>query len=116
MFNRLILLASLLSLIVLTVVLNLTSPTGVGPLGVLVFFVALYIIFYGMIMGLMRLFKKVSGKTQGLIRKEYYIGVVLAFGPIMILLMRSFGTLSIFTVIMVGLFMLLSSFLMSKRL
>lgn len=116
MFNRLISLSALFSLIVLIVMLNLTSPMEIGPTGVLVFFVALYITIYGVLMGLIRLTKRVTGKSQGLIKKDYYMGVVFSFGLIMLLLVQSFGTLNLFTVVLVILFVIISGFLVSKRL
>lgn len=116
MLNRLILIISLAAVIVLTVMLNFTSPTEVGPLGVLVFFTSVYAIVLGVSVWIIWLFRRTMGKKQGMRKKDYCYGAIIAFGPIMMLLMQSFGTLSLFTVLLVGIFVFLGCFLVSKRL
>lgn len=115
MLNRLILLISLAAAVVLTVMLNFTNPTEVGPLGVLVFFTAVYAIVFGVATWVIWLFRRTMGKKRGMRKKDYCYGMIMAFGPIMMLLMQSFGTLSPFTVLLVGLFIFLGCFLVSRR-
>lgn len=115
MLNRLILLICLVSTIVLVAMLNFTNPTDVGPLGVLVFFTAIYAVVFGLATWIIWLFRKTMGKRQGMRRKDYCYGMIMAFGPIMMLLMQSFGTLSVFTVLLVGIFVFLGCFLVSRR-
>ncbi len=49
-------------------------------------------------------------------RKEYLYGVVIAFGPIMLMLAQSLGSISLLTVALTVIFVLLGCFLVSKRL
>ena len=115
MINRLIILISLVASIVLVAMANFTNPTEVGPLGVLVFFTAIYAIVFGLATWIIWLFRKTMNKKQGMRKKDYYYGAIAAFGPIMMLLMQSFGSLSIFTVLLVGMFVFLGCFLVNRR-
>lgn len=112
--KRFIPVISLLAAVILLVMLNFTTPTGIGPLGVLVFFTTFYVLMFGLAVGIVKLFAHLLGKTMG--RKEYLYGVVVAFGPIMLMLAQSLGSVSLLTVALTVLFVLLGCFLVSKRL
>ena len=114
MFNRLMFLLSLVAIIVILAMINFTTPTGVGPLGVLVFFVMVYIIVFGIVNFVVGLFSKASGKKQGR-RKDRYYAAMISFGPIMLLLVQSFGSLNIITGAMVVFFVALGCFVIYKR-
>ena len=115
MLNRLILLFSLAALIILMVMINLTTPAEAGPPGVLVFFTAVYGVVFGIITGIVFLFRKTMGKSN-LRRKDYCYVAVMSFGPIMMLLMQAFGSLSIATIGLTVVFIGLGCFLVNKRL
>ena len=115
MVNRLIILFSLVALIVIMVMLNLTSPAEIGPLGVLVFFTMIYIVVLGVATGLVALMRRVTGHKNGMRRKDYFFAAVIAFGPIMLLLVQSFGSFSLWTVGLTVMFVVLGCFLVSKR-
>lgn len=114
MFNLGLLVASLASLVVLAVILNLTTPTEIGPLGVLVFFTTCYVLMFGVANLLVRMVVRIMGKKQPR-RKLRLYGAVLAFAPVMLLLVRSFGSMNWWTLGLVGLFELLGCFLVYKR-
>lgn len=114
MSKRLIPVLSLLAAVILLVMLNFTSPTGIGPLGVLVFFTTFYVLMFGIAVGIVKIFAALLRKQMG--RKEYLYGVVIAFGPIMLMLAQSLGSISLLTVALTVLFVLLGCFLVSKRL
>lgn len=104
---------SLLAAAVLLVMLNFTTPAGVGPFGVLVFFSACYILMLGIALVLVKLFMKLAGKKIG--RRVYLYAAVIAFGPIMMLLIQSLGTLTPLTIAAVIILIVLVCFLISKR-
>ncbi len=110
--KRLIPILSLLAAVVLLLMLNFTTPADVGPLGVLVFFVACYMVVLGFALLLVKIFMKLIGKRMG--RKGYLYGAVIAFGPIMLLLIQSLGALSIFTAVLVVILVFLACFLVNK--
>ena len=111
--KRLILALSLLAAVVLLLMLNFATPAEVGPLGVLVIFTSCYVLVLGLALALVRLFFKLTGKQFG--RKGYMYGAIIAFGPIMLLLAQSLGSINLVTVSLVVLFVLLACFLVSKR-
>lgn len=105
----------LIALVILLVMLNFTTPTIVGPLGVLVFFTTVYLLFFCIFLGLWKIFRRILGKKGVLRRKDFTCVGVVAFAPIMFLLMQSFGSINIFTVIGVIIFIFLGCFLVIKR-
>ena len=115
MFNRLISLISLVAIVIILAMMNLTTPTEVGPLGVLVFFVMVYLVVLGVVNLLVMFFRRMMGYKERT-RKENYFAAMIAFGPVMLLLIQSFGVLNIATVAMATLFVILGCFVISKRL
>lgn len=104
---------SLTAVAVLLAMLNFTTPTGVGPLGVLVFFVAIYLLMFGIANLLVGIFMKLLGRNKG--RRRYLYSAILAFGPIMLLLAQSLGSISPLTVGLTLVFVILGCFLVAKR-
>ena len=47
--------------------------------------------------------------------KDYLYAAVMAFGPIMVMMARSFGAISLWTITLIVLFLLLAEFLVMKR-
>lgn len=111
--KRLIPVLSLTSVVVLLLMLNFTTPTGVGPLGVLVFFIAVYILMFGIATLIVKFFGRILGRKPS--RKQYLYSVILAFGPIMLLLAQSLGSISYLTVGLMVVFEFLGCFLVKKR-
>lgn len=102
-------------MIVILAMINLTTPTSVGPLGVLVFFTMIYIAIYGVVNLIVAAFMKANGKS-GTQRKNRYYAAMISFGPIMLLLVQSFGSLGVVTVVMTAIFVALGCFVINKRL
>lgn len=111
--KRLIPVSSLASAVILLLMLNFTTPTGVGPLGTLVFFIAVYILMFGIFTLVVKFFARILGRKPS--RKQYFYSAALAFGPIMLLLAQSMGSISILTVGLVVVFEFLACFLIKKR-
>jgi len=95
--------------------LTLTSPTDIGPFGVLLFFTTLYLVSFGIITLLMQAFVKIALKKSTFRNKDYLYSAVLAFGPIMILMARSFGAINPWTIGLIVVFLFLAEFLVYKR-
>ncbi len=114
MSNRVVLVASLMATVIILVMLNFTTPTELGPWGILLFFVLFYVVMYGVAMLVLKMFRKALGK-KGFSRKSYLYTAVLAFAPIMLLLAQSLGSLTWFTLVLVMLFEFLGCFLVYKR-
>ena len=115
MFDRVVLVSSLLAMAILLVMLNFTNPAGIGPLGILVFFILVYLVMYGLAVLTVKIFHKALKSNRKIGRIGYLYAAVLAYAPIMILLAQSLGSLSWFTFVLVILFEFLGCFLVSKR-
>lgn len=113
MSRRLIPVLSLFAAVILFVMLNFTTPAEIGPLGVLVFFVAIYLLVYGIAFVLVKMFTRLTGNRVG--SRTYLYAAILAFGPLMLLLAQSLGNVSIVTVGLVVIFVVLACFLVGKR-
>ncbi len=111
--KRVIPVLSLLAAVIILLMVNFTTPAGVGPFGVLVFFAACYMVVLGVALLLVRIFTKLMGKQMG--HKSYLYAAVIAFGPIMLLLIESLGSLSILTVSIVVILIFLVCFLISRN-
>ena len=113
--RRLIPVLSLISAVILLVMLNFTTPVGVGPLGVLVFFTTFYMLMYGLAMLIVRAFAKVLGDNVG--KKQYLYGAVLAFGPMILLMLApSLGVLNPAALGLMTVFVALGCFLVKCKL
>lgn len=104
---------TLLASIILCVMLNFTTPAEIGPFGVLVFFTTTYVLMFGIAVGVVRIYTKLLDRKMG--HKEYLYSVVLAFGPIMVLLLQSMGVMNLWMVLGVVLFVLVVCFFVSKK-
>ena len=105
----------ILGLAALTMILTLTSPTEIGPLGVLVFFTTLYITLFSAFSIVLGAFKKLAFKNATMRRKDYLCAAVFAFGPIMVMIARSFGAINLWTFSLIVLFVALAEFLVYKK-
>ena len=113
--NRIAIITGIIGLAALILILNLTSPTEVGPLGVLLFFTTLYMTTFGIVSIATQIFIRLSTKRAVLNNKEYLYSAVLSFGPIMLLMARSFGAITPWTISLIVVFLFLAEFLVYKR-
>ncbi|MBQ6313511.1 hypothetical protein IJI29_01415 [Candidatus Saccharibacteria bacterium] len=113
--NRITCMIGIIGLAVLLIMLWFTSPTEIGPFGVLLFFTTIYIVFFCLISFLFQTFKKIAFKKSAASSKDYLYSAVLAFAPIMLLMARSFGVVNLWTISLVVLFVALAEFLVYKR-
>lgn len=113
--NRIIKVAGILGVLVLVGMLTLTSPTDIGPLGVLVFFTTLYITIFSVFSVALEIFNRLAYKREEMKRKDYLSAAVMAFGPIMIMMARSFGAINLWTLSLIVIFLILAEFLVYKK-
>jgi hypothetical protein len=126
MLKKIIGVVGVLACIVLFLFINGTKPATVGPLGILVVFLCLYLIlFTGLtffIWGSYKLIVKVLSPLT--IRRpmeplsfqrSYYFSSILALGPVMLIGMQSVGKIGIYEVGLVLLFMVIGCVYIAKR-
>lgn len=103
---------SFLAAVIILLMVNFTTPAGIGPLGLLVFFASCYMVVLGIALLIVKIFMKLLGKPVE--RRSYLYAAVIAFGPIMLLLIQSLGALSPFTISIVIVLVFLVCFLINK--
>jgi len=119
--NKLLLIVSACAAMILLAMMFLTSPSQVGPVGVLVFFTTTYLFVLGLAVFGCRLFFILRGKLNkakkplNLDRKSLRYGTVLALSPVILMLIGSFGGISIGEVVLTILLEILLCFLTSRN-
>ena len=110
----------------LFVLLNVSNPSEIGPLGILAVFFCLYLVLCGVMLFVLwgghrvmaRLLKPLLVRRPIVpmsAHKAYYFASVLALGPIMLLGMQSVGGVDPTGAGLVGLFMLIGCVYIAKR-
>ena len=113
--NQIVYLVSIIGLAALLLMLNITSPTEIGPLGVLLFFTTLYVAIFGISSLFLKIFYRLAFNRRSFCGKDYLYAAVFSFGPIMLLMARSFGAINLWTISLMVFFLLLAEFLVAKR-
>ena len=120
MRSKIIPVLSLAALFGILAMVNYMSPKEAGVLGVLVFFTMIFIFMFGVMVELIKVFQKILSDKNGRggkpdENKTYMYATVAAFGPIMLLMIQAFASVSVFTVSLVIIFVILGCFLVHKR-
>lgn len=126
MLGKTIAIVGLVATGLLLIVLTMTTPPTAGAAGILAVFLLTYIVLLSLLtFGLWAVVKVVDkfGHNVHLIRskhplslqKSYYYSTVLALGPIIIISLQSVGSVSIYELSLVVLFMALGCIYVSKR-
>ena len=120
LMDKLLLTISITAFFFLVAMMFLTSPSGVGALGVFVLFILVYVLCLGLAVFGCRLFfylrKRLNKANGGNIKKKsYYYGPIIALAPLFLLIGQTFGRLSIVEVIAVFFLEVLLCFLVSRN-
>jgi hypothetical protein len=126
MLERIVAIVTISSLCLLAVLLNVTAPTTVGPLGILAVFIFAYLSSLGVmtyfLYSLSRLIVHLSTAftvkrplTRISFRAAYYYSTVLAAAPIMLVGLQSVGATGIYEVGLVILFTVIGCLYVTKR-
>lgn len=113
MVNRLILLATLLAAAGLIAVMNFFAPMDLGPAGVLLFFTMVYVLAFGICTFLVRIFVGMTNHRK-LKSVDYVYAAILGLGPLMFLMVQSFGSFSFWTMGLIIVFEILACFMLKK--
>ena len=95
--------------------LNYTTPPEAGVLGVLVFFTMVFMVLFGTMAEVVKIFQRIlKDKNGGEVseNKTYMNATVLAFGPSILLVTRSASAM---TLVLMVIFVVLGCFLIHKR-
>lgn len=126
MIGKLVAISTIVAGFLLLLLVSTTTPATAGPLGILAFFVLLYVVLLGIFAFLLyfagRIIARV-GKAIAIRRplrqlsflRAYYYGTVLALGPLMIIGMLSVSELGILEAGLVMVFVALGCVYVAKR-
>ncbi len=128
MISKVILAVSVLSGVGILWILNFTTPSSTGPIGVLVLFILTFLFFAGLISaflyGVNRLFEMVFSsfrKDDLFISKKrefsffYRYALALAMSPLVLLAQQSIRSVGIFEIILIVVLEIIACLYISKR-
>jgi hypothetical protein len=126
MLGKIIAASTVIAGIILIIMLQLTNPSTVGPLGLLAVFFLLYIVILGaltellwvgshMVQAVGRRFTSKRPPRKLSLQKAYYYSSVLALGPIMSLAMLSIGSFGFYEMILIIVFLAAALLYVSRR-
>ena len=126
MIGKIIVVSTAAAVVLLLVLLQVTNPSTAGPLGILAVFFLLYVIILGIITELLWIgsytFQKVGRRfmvrrppVRMTLARAYYISTVVALGPVMMLAMKSIGSLGIYEAILIILFVAIALLYVLRR-
>jgi hypothetical protein len=114
--------------LILLSVMNSVDPVSAGPGGILLIFVLIYLVIASFLFTILhwgvrfvsaqivKRNKRVTARAYKVgVRKAYYVASVVAFGPVLLLALNSVRQLKLTDIMLVGLFLILAIFYISKR-
>ena len=126
MLSRVVTISVAVAIVILAIILHVTQPSTVGPLGILIVFILMYVSVLGvltfLLYSLSRLISKIS--TSFTVKKpirplslsrSYYFSSVLALAPVMLVGMQSVAEVEIYDVLLIMLFVVIACTYISKR-
>lgn len=127
MFGRILTVVTLAAAIILSLIIQSSSPATIGPVGLLAVFFLLYVIFVGVFTWLLYgLSLLISYVLKPIVLKRplhslpishaYYYASVAALIPIILSAIQSVSRVGIYEVILITVFLVISIFYIRKRL
>ncbi len=120
MLARILALASLGSLVLLSAILQSTTPSTIHPVGILVVFALIYVVILGVVTYFLFSSIHVIARTTHRVqpwslKKSYYYASVLALAPVILIGMRSIGHTGSYDIVLVVVFEIVALFYLTKR-
>lgn len=126
MLGKVIAISAVVATLALVLLLSVTEPARIGPLGILIVFVLMYV----SALGVLTLFLYGGSRIVGRIvssfvikkparplslHRSYYFSSVIALAPIMIIGMQSVGGVGIYELLLITLFEVIACIYIAKR-
>lgn len=126
MLGKVIAISAVLATLALVLLLSVTEPARIGPLGILIVFVLMYVsalgvltlFLYGGSRVLSRIISSFAIKRPARplsLHRSYYFSSVIALAPIMIIGMQSVGGVGIYELLLISLFEVIACIYIAKR-
>lgn len=126
MLGRVIIISVVAAIVLLSVLLETSTPAAIGPLGILIVFILMYVSVLGvltfLLFGISKFIARVSASTGAkrpvstlTLSRSYYFSSVLALAPVMFIGMQSVGKVGFYDILLITLFIVISCIYISKR-
>lgn len=126
MLSKSIAVSGVVALVILGILLQVTTPSTIGPLGLLFVFILMYVVAVSVLTFLLMAINRVAVRlSQGVavrrplpiltMQRAYYYGSVVALAPVMLVAMQSVGSVGFYDVLLVVLFVSFACFYIAKR-
>jgi hypothetical protein len=126
MIKIIISVVTFVSICLLVILLNITTPVTAGPFGILVIFIFAYLSLLGIIAYFLYVISLMVARFSTLLiprkpiealtfKRSYYYSTVIASGPIMLIGLQSVGTVGIYEVLLIIIFIIIGCLYVSKR-
>jgi hypothetical protein len=126
MLGKIVTVSVIAAIAILALVFSTTEPATVGPLGILIVFILLYVSVLGVLTFLLYGGSKAISKaaksftvkkpfTPLTLRRAYYFSSVIALAPVMMLGMQSVGSIGVYEVLLILIFELIACIYIAKR-
>lgn len=121
MLHKLIAVSMIISIVVGLMIMQFTTPATIHPLGLLVFFVCLYVLMLGALTQILyigsQFMQRHSKRRHNSISvwRSYQFASVLALVPVMLIAMRTVGAVTLLDVVFIGLFATVAVFYIARR-
>ncbi len=126
MLEKLVAASSVVAMILAGVLLYVTTPTKVGPLGIFILFVLVYVSVLGVLTYLLFIVSKLISRLAAFVtakqplrplsfRRSYYFSSVLTLVPIMLVGLHSVGDVGPYEVLLVVIFAAVGCLYVAKR-
>lgn len=122
MLGKVLAISSLVAFVLLSALVQSTSPSTIHPIGILGIFVLIYVLALGLltffIYGTGRIVRRQTDRQstkQVTLIRAYYFASVLALAPVMLVGARSVGRTSTVDVMLIALFEILACFYIARR-
>ena len=124
MLSRILATITLIAFVLLSALLQSTSPSTIHPVGILFVFILFYLLALGVLTFFMFALSRVLGRfrrkspipsTFISFRESYYYASVLALAPVLLVAMRSIGRGDLVDIALVVAFEVIACFYVAKR-
>lgn len=126
MLGRILTISVTVALMLLVILLQTTTPATIGPLGILLVFVLMYVSVLCVLTFLLFFVSKVVAKISSSVTvrrplqplsltRSYYFSSVIALAPVMLIGMQSVGEVSFYEVVLIVVFIAISCVYIAKR-
>ena len=123
MLSRILAIITLAAFVLLSAILQSTSPSTIHPVGILFVFILFYLLALGVLTFFMfwcsrllaKLFKRVLRGRAMTLQEAYYFATVIALAPVLLVGMRSIGRGTVWDFVLVIIFEVVACFYIAKR-